>query len=80
MIYIFCFLSVCCNFLFICFWGYAEGNIDSIIHYLGINYPDALEGVRKDYIVRLGHAPKYINSGKHNLYRGSKMEEEIEDE
>ena len=34
---------------------------------MGINYPDALEGIRKDYIVKLGHAPKDLNSGKKNL-------------
>lgn len=70
MIYILCCCSICANFIFIALWGYAEGNIDSIIHYLGINYPDALEGVRKDYIVRLGHAPKSINSSRSNINNG----------
>lgn len=78
MIYVICFCSICCNFIFIAFWGYSEGNIDAIIHYLGINFPDALKGIREDFVVRLGHAPHYINSGKHNLYRGSKPD--IDDE
>ena len=67
MFFIVSFISFCLNFIFITKWGIAEGNIDNIIHYLGINFPDALEGIRKDYIVTLGHAPKDINSGKKNL-------------
>lgn len=78
MFIIISFISFCLNFIFITKWGIAEGNIDNIIHYLGINYPDALEGIRKDYIVKLGHAPKHINSGKKNLYTDDLDQENLD--
>lgn len=55
MIYVFCFISVCLNFIFIAKWAYAEGMIDNLIRYLNINYPDAFEGINRDYIVHVGH-------------------------